>query len=320
MSLTNERTTLINSEYVNFMTDAKNCYLVFAANWLEDCMFSTFIWHCKDTLDSAFSTKLELCYECIDSDNLYNCDYVRNSESCYDCVLGFDLKNCSHCFGCVNLRNKKYHFFNEPLEKKEYESRVAAARKDFENFQKKFSEFRYKFPHMYAHLMHCENSTGDAIKNCKNVFNSFEGYESEDCKYMFNFPGQCKDSMDVSGCAETQLVYDSACVYPAYNTKFSIMLMNARDISYSIYCMSGKNLFGCVGVQRGEYCIFNKQYSKEEYEKLRAKIIEHMKRTGEYGEFFPISMAQFGYNETSAQDYFPLIREQALKKGYKWRD
>ena len=66
--------------------------------------------------------------------------------------------------------------------------------------------------------------------------------------------------------------------------------------------------------------IFNKKYSKEEYEKFVPKIIEHMKQTGQFGEFFPGQMAYYGYNETIAQDYFPLSKEQALAEGYKWKD
>jgi len=31
-----------------------------------------------------------------------------------------------------------------------------------------------------------------------------------------------------------------------------------------------------------KYCILNKQYSKEEYEELVPKIIEHMQKTGEW--------------------------------------
>ena len=45
-----------------------------------------------------------------------------------------------------------------------------------------------------------------------------------------------------------------------------------------------------------------------------------MKKTGEWGEFFPISLSPFAYNETVAQEYFPLTKEEAIKKGYKWKD
>jgi len=78
--------------------------------------------------------------------------------------------------------------------------------------------------------------------------------------------------------------------------------------------------FGSVSLKKARYCILNKQYSKEEYETLIPKIIEHMKETREWGQFFPSSMSLFGYNETKAQEFFPLNREQALERGYLWSD
>jgi hypothetical protein len=69
-----------------------------------------------------------------------------------------------------------------------------------------------------------------------------------------------------------------------------------------------------------KYCIFNKQYSKEEYEKIVPTIIEHMISTGEWGEFFPIELSPFGYNETVAPEYFPLTKDQITTKNWKWCD
>ncbi|MDA2922831.1 hypothetical protein MYX07_06235, partial [Patescibacteria group bacterium AH-259-L07] len=39
-----------------------------------------------------------------------------------------------------------------------------------------------------------------------------------------------------------------------------------------------------------------------------------------YGEFFPAELSPFAYNETIAQEYFPLTKGQAIKQGYTWRD
>ena len=39
-----------------------------------------------------------------------------------------------------------------------------------------------------------------------------------------------------------------------------------------------------------------------------------------YGEFFPSDLSPFAYNESIAQEYFPLTKEEALEKGYKWED
>jgi hypothetical protein len=91
-------------------------------------------------------------------------------------------------------------------------------------------------------------------------------------------------------------------------------------MQYCDSCHNSNELFGCVGVKKGSYMILNKQYSKEEYVELKAKLIEHMKETGEYGEFFPVELSPFAYNETQAQVYFPMVKEDALQRGFRWKD
>ncbi len=38
-----------------------------------------------------------------------------------------------------------------------------------------------------------------------------------------------------------------------------------------------------------------------------------------YGEFFPVELSMFAYNETIAQDYLPLTKEKAEARGYSWQ-
>ena len=88
-------------------------------------------------------------------------------------------------------------------------------------------------------------------------------------------------------------------------------------------------------MRNAKYCILNKQYTKEEYFNLKEKIIQHMKQPcstnshstssglpsgQEWGEFFPIAMSPFTYNETVAHEYFPMTKEEVLKRGWKWKD
>lgn len=321
--LVNGFNTLENSNYVNYVTDAKNCYLVFAANYLEDCMYSAYIWQSKDTLDCSYSTGLELCYECVDCDALYGCKYLQNCRGCNDCTLCYGLSSCKNCFGCVNLRNKEYCFYNEQLSKDEYKSKVNDILKDqskFDKYIKDFDEFTLKYPRKFAHQINCENSTGDSIKNCKNVFECFEGYGSEDLKWVINFPGEMKDCYDICGAAKVELAVDSSILVPAYNVKYSNCVLNSgANITLSAFIDGGNNIFGCVGMKKGEYCIFNKKYSQKEFYELTEKIIKHMKGTREWGEFFPAELSLFAYNETVAQEYHPLTQSEALKRGYRWQ-
>ena len=48
------------------------------------------------------------------------------------------------------------------------------------------------------------------------------------------------------------------------------------------------------------------------------KIIEQMKKTREYGEFFPASLAPFPYEITGAYEFFPLNEKEAKAKGFQW--
>ena len=102
-----------------------------------------------------------------------------------------------------------------------------------------------------------------------------------------------------------------------YRVAFSFMVFRGRELFYSMYCCQNvSNLFGCVGLRNKEYCILNKQYTKEEYEKLVAKIIQQMQKTGEWGQFFHPALSPFGYNETVAEEYYPSTAEQVRKQGF----
>ena len=49
---------------------------------------------------------------------------------------------------------------------------------------------------------------------------------------------------------------------------------------YTDNCVENcNNLFGCIGLRNKSYCIFNKQYTKDEYETTVANIITHMQET-----------------------------------------
>jgi hypothetical protein len=76
--------------------------------------------------------------------------------------------------------------------------------------------------------------------------------------------------------------------------------------------------FGCIGLKHQEYCILNKQYSKEEYEEILPKIVDHMRKTEEWGEFFPMTLSPFPYNDAEVQDVFPMTKEEVLGQNLRW--
>jgi len=112
-----------NSDYTNQCGWCRNCYLIFEADYDENCLYSSYIYDSKFCMDMTMATKCQLCYESIDCENCYN---IKFSQNCKNCSDSWFLKNCigcKNCYGCVNLRNKEYFFLNEKLDKESYEKK-----------------------------------------------------------------------------------------------------------------------------------------------------------------------------------------------------
>lgn len=140
-----------------------------------------------------------------------------------------------------------------------------------------------------------------------------------------------RDSMDIFFSSGSEMLYEyTTGSLNDYNVRFSYSAMNhVRNADYTESCVDSVDIFGCVGIKNKKNVILNKIYSKEEYEILGEKIINQMhdipyidkkSRVYKYREFFPTEISSFAYNETSAQDFFPLFKEEIIKKGYNWRE
>lgn len=315
----------INSDYTNYAGLNKNCYLIFDSDENRDCFYSYSINQCESAMDCYRVRKSELCYEAIDSMNCYNSFYLQDCENCADSLF---LQNCvgvKNSIMCVNLRNKQYHIKNKPVPREEFEKlkrKLLGSRSEKEQAIKYFNEVKKKFPQKNMHGFNNENVLGDYLTNCKNAYYCFDSSNLWDCRYIYQAFMPLKDCMDIQECGDAELLYECAFAgYESYGNLFcSHVLGSTKMIQYSYYSPNSRYLFGCVGGRKLEYCILNKQYTKEQFEELVPRIIEFMKATKEYGEFFPIKLSSFCYNETLAQEYFPLTKEEALKNGYRWRD
>jgi len=236
------------------------------------------------------------------------------------------MRNCNECIFCANLRNKNNFIFNKQVTKEEYEEFKKNLKLDtkegIEKAKKQYEEFMQTQPRKYLEVTQCENSMGDYLKSCKNAKICFDGYNLEDVSYSTHVYN-AKDCMDWDFVAnKAELCYEMvSSAHNLFNCKFCMNCWNGnQDLTYCDLCLGSKKCFGCVGLRNGKYCILNKEYSEEEYEALVPKIIEHMKRTGEWGEFFHASMSPFAYNESVAHEYTPLTKEQALAKNLQWHD
>ena len=330
-------TTLVNSEYTNMVGYLKNCYLVTHSDYNEDCAYGSNLTNSKDCIDTYLANKCENCYEITNCHECYRTMFSIDCTSCYNALFCKNCTGCNDCFGCVNLVNKKYHIFNQSYTREEYEKKLKEiyplTNEKMATAQEISKKLWIQHPQKYMHSLKNVNVSGDYIYNCKNVKNSYIVAKLEDSKYCaLVTPGDgiASNLYDFTHFGiNSELLYEVLMSGWCSNLKFTwFVTISGQDIEYSMWCVDNKDLFGCVGVKKRRYCILNKQYSKEEYETLREKIIEHMQRVPyigkkgrvyKYGEFFPMEASPFGYNET-AHIYFPLTKEQVLERGYVWRE
>lgn len=325
----------VNSEFVNYAKDDKNVYLSFSVISCEDVLYSSVIDKSKNSLDCSNVFKVDGCFENISCDGNYNTKYAVQSQSCIDSYFIYDCVNCSNCFMSSNLRNQQYFFKNQKLSKEEYLEQIQEYElHTYSGNEKAKEEFdlmiKEKAFHKYSFIYGSENVTGNYIHHARNIKKCFDVYEVENISYG-NRVIFAKDVYDVSGCSYAEIIYESMGASQNSFMDFFcyITIEGCRECQYSLILRNCSNCFGCVGLTNAQYCIFNKQYSKEEYFELIEKIKKHMMdmpyidskgRVFAYGEFFPYDLCPFGYNEGNAHDFFPISKAEAQNNGYSWKE
>jgi len=306
-----------NSEYVNWAEQNKNCYLIFVSDHNEESYFSDTINYCKNITDCLSCYNMNNCSNCIwsewcnNSKNLIDCKKTNNSEYCNNCN---DIDNCLFC---INLINKQYCIFNKQFDKETYiknKNNILNNNK----YINKYNIFLKQIKNQTTNILQSNLSYWNNLYSCKNVLSLFEWYESLDCKYWIhcNKIQDCNDTYVVVD--NSNLCYESVSTISTYKSSFTYSCWhNNKEIFYCQFCMNSSYLFGCVWLRNKQYCIFNKQYTKEEYFEITKKIIWHMIKIWERWEFFDPSLSPFGYNETVAQEYFPISENDAKQKWYK---
>ena len=315
-----------NSSYTHCCYQNKNCYMLFNTDHSEDSFHSYLSDNLQHCIDCTFTFGAQQSYECIDCRTVYQCFFSQRCKNCNDCHFCLDCEQCQYCFGCVNLRNQHHCFFNEQLSPEDYQKKIQELwtrdAQKIQEIKEKLQQFSLTQPTLAAHILNAEQCSGDFVYNSKHTTDAFDCFDAlEDCKHVV-YGEKDKNVMDAYAFIDVQNCYEVMSGVDMYNSKFMLWINHGpNDSLYCVLCVNNcDNLFGCVGLKNKHYCIFNKQYTKDEYEALVPKIIEHMKKTWERGEYFPIAISPFAYNETIAQEYFPLTKEQVLSQWWKWKD
>ncbi len=313
-----------NCDWSDDAWGCKNCYLSRSMDKCENLSYAYRVIDSKDSLDLVYSFNMQDSYDCLFCHNSFDLNFSENSRDCINSYFLFDCRNCQNCFMSYNLRNKQFCIRNKQYTKDEYFKELGkinlGSHKNIEILKSEFANLtKEEVVHRENFNIKTTNSTGNYMTNCNKCSNVFSWEDSQNCRNSMRGL-RCKDSIDQAFTWNTEASGDNATVDGGYQIKHS-----ARSIGrYSEYldlCQEVEYCFGCVGLRKKKYCILNKQYTKEEYENLRDKIVKDMTKRREYGKFLPYSMGLGYYNFSNAMVYFPNItKEEVITKGGYWSE
>ncbi len=323
----------VNCMYTNDFAMSKDCYLVVKAWKVESVMYSFWVVSGRDFMDAHISFgKDEGNYETVNTEHCYQCRYAYDSSSCSDCAFIYDCRNCNNCFMCTGLRGKSYCFKNEEVGRERYEEILKEyalhTYSGTERAQSEFEPILRNHPRKALRMVNCKDCYGDLMYNCNDCKYCFVVLNSEHYKYC-NYSDGARDSYDTDAGGGGELMYETDLSAFSSRITGSFLAWQCQDSSYLTHTYRSRDCFGCSGLKDARYCILNKQYSKEEYFDLLAKIKQHMQempyidsqgRRHAFGDYPPIELSYFPYNDTAAQSLYPLTKQMAEKEGFHWKD
>lgn len=318
----------VDSPWVNYETDDKNCYLNVGGHFNQDCAYNQYALKSRDCLDNFWMMHGEFSYENILCENAYKNTGSIFCFECQDIWFSFDCRNCSNIIGCSGLRNKKYCIFNKQVTKEEYADFISQninGSRDSFNSLRDISKKAWKDNFQRASFIdRSVNCTGNLIKDSKNCHDVWNVEKSENSSHSL-LCLDLKDSHDCFSVWESELCHEVMAGMNLSQVYFSTHIFGpSSNIYYCNLFFGSNNCFGCSNFNNSEYTILNKKYSKEDYEKLKAEIIKHMDdmpfvdkagRVYKYGEFLPFEASSFSYEESVANEYFPMSKDDMKKEG-----
>lgn len=280
---------------------AKDSWYVFRCRNVDACMDGAWLENCEQTYSSCMAVRLHGCTQVFDS---------------IDCLSGaflFDCRNCEDCFCSSNLRRARCVFMNKQLTKEEYEKKMVAidlsCTSTFEEYREKFHDLLRSEAVWPEHFnVNSPGCSGDYLLDCVRSSGYFGTRLTDVRDGWFVFTSENCESVVIGN--DSQNVYQTCVSLASQNVKYGFVLDYCSDVEYSIHCQNLEHCFGCVGLQRKKFCIFNKQYTEEEYWKKLDEIKCAMLDRGEYGEWWPSAYAGWWPQYGFASVFCPFSKEE----------
>src|ERR1044072_6056361 len=142
------------------------------------------------------------------------------------------------------------------------------------NFFEQFKELQRRVPRKGLMGQHATwtnspyNNMAHELKNCYLLFNSDI---DENCSYSSELERSqnCLDMLMADSC---QYSYSCVGCMNCYQCFFSLNCESCSNVWFSKNMSGCSDCFGCVNLKNQKYCIFNEQYSKEDYHAQLASL------------------------------------------------
>lgn len=268
-----------NCEYGDQLYYCKNLINCFDTLNSSDSIYLFDCALCANCADCDYSTESQLCYEgvtlfkCFNGNFLEDCSNTRDSSYCYNCL------DCHDLFGCANLTNKSFCTFNRQLTESDYREKIKHLQSlPSENVLEMLEKLKKRYPLTQTHGLNNENCPyGDYVYTSRNCYMCFDSSNNEDSAYLYDSTGNNKNCYDLTFSGESQLSYEVLDSTNLFNCNFAIWSAHSFDSSYILACANVKNCLGCVNLYQKEYCLLNRQLTKEEYEVKSKQILEELR-------------------------------------------
>lgn len=269
-----------NSDYGDKIYQSKNLSFCFDCASSSDCIYTYDSYMSANLLDCDYCSECELTYESVDGHKCFNTTYVEYCGNIRDSDYVYDSMNCHDVFGCVHLQNKSFCIFNRQFSESEYREKVAIYKSwPAEKVLAIVEELKQRYPVTQTIEMHNENSSyGNYVHFSKNCYLSFDAAHNEDCAYIYDsfYNKGCYDATYAS--QNNQVSYELVDSGEDFNCAYMVNSNGCHDSSYLFNCTNVKDCLGCVSLSNKQYCVLNRQLSKEDYERVRADIFTQLQQ------------------------------------------
>lgn len=175
---------------------------------------------------------------------------------------------------------------------------------NLEEFQAKYSELKKTIPREPTHSYNNENSdfVGYTYRS-PNCYFCFDCVDCKNCLCCFDCV-RSVDCVDCDYCVDSELLYFCTDCFKVYNSNYIDYSGRTYDSYFCYDCDDCHDLFGCVHLSHKQYCIFNKQFSKDEYLKEIQKLLvlpaeENLKKLKELIKKYPFGPSNVSSSQNS---------------------